>query len=73
MILYGNDWCKYRVMPHVHYETKNDSFLKIAKKLHDMGVKNCLFMLSLFNKSLIDVDPYDPNLTDEQKQAIAIE
>lgn len=73
MILYGNDWCKYRIMPHIHYETRNDSFLKIAKKLHDMGVANCLYMLSLFNKSLIDVDPYDPNLTDEQKHAIAVE
>lgn len=73
MILYGNDWCKYRHQPHIHYETTNDSFLKAAKKLYDMGVTNCLFMLSLFNKSLVGVDPHDPNLTREQKEAIAVE
>ncbi len=73
MIIYKDDWIKYKTVPHVHYETRNDSFLQMASKYHEMGVENCLFHLSLFNRELIDVDPHDPNLTLEQKQAVAIE
>lgn len=73
MILFRNDWSKYVTMPHVHYETRNESFLMMARKYHEMGVDNCLFMLSLFNRDLIHVDPHDPNLTQEQQNAVAIE
>lgn len=73
MILYANDWIKYQTQPHVHYETPNESFREMAAKYDDMGVRNCLFHLSLFNRTLIGVDPHSPNLTQQQKAAIAIE
>lgn len=73
MILFREDWCKYRTTPHVHYETKNESFLILVKKLHDMGVKNCLFPLTLLNPALINVDPHDPNLDEQTKIAVGIE
>jgi len=73
MILYSNDWIKYQTQPHVHYETPNKSFTEMAAKYYGMNVKNCLFHLSLFNRSLIGVDPHSPNLTTEQKTAIAAE
>lgn len=73
MLLYGNDWCKFLTQPHVHYETKNASFLELVKKLHDMGVKNCLFPLTLFNRQLINVNPHDPNLSQELKEAVMVE
>jgi hypothetical protein len=50
--------------------TTNKSFLKAASTLKKMGVKNNKFMLSLYDKSLIGVDPFSDNLTDKQKIAI---
>ena len=51
----------------IHYNTKNVSFLKVAKILKDKGIKNYAFFLVLYDESLADVDPYDENLTDDQK------
>lgn len=48
-------------------DTKNTSFLKMAAVLHGAGVENCYFFLQLNNKKLKGVDPYDPDLTDEQR------
>ena len=50
--------------------TKNKSFLRVAKMLKDRGVKNNKFMLQLFDSSLVGVDPFDPKLTNAQKIAI---
>lgn len=57
----------------IHYNTKNVSFLKVAKILKDKGIKNYAFFLVLYDESLADVDPYDENLTDDQKNRIIIE
>lgn len=73
MILYLRDWQKYPDAI-VDYATTNASFVRMARLLHDMGVKNCLFLLALHNPDLQGVDPFDEeNLTEEQKLAIAIE
>ena len=38
--------------------TANRSFVQVAKDLHTLGVKNCYFMLELYDISLVNVDPY---------------
>jgi hypothetical protein len=38
--------------------TSNRSFIQVAKDLHTLGVKNCYFMLEIYDISLINVDPY---------------
>ena len=52
---------------HVDLHTRNTSALKMAVLLNSMGVKNCYFHLRLNNKNLQGVDPYDPDLTTQQK------
>ena len=47
----------------------NKSFNKLSERLRLKGVKNCDFMLALFNKDLIGVDPYG-DLSEDQKKAI---
>ena len=51
----------------IHLETTNKSFLRTAELFRQMGIKNYFFMLQLNNPLLKDVDPWDPDLTDEQK------
>lgn len=52
---------------HVHFSTRNTSFLKMALLLQEMDVKNWHFHLKLFDQGLADVDPFDPDLSDEMK------
>ena len=47
--------------------TKNISFLKMAKYLKEKGIKKYAFMLKLYDKTLVGVDPYSSNLTSEQQ------
>jgi len=51
-------------------KTKNISFLKVAKLLRDRNVKNNKFMLTLYDDSLVGIDPRSKNLTINQKFAI---
>lgn len=58
----------------IHYQTRNNSFLKVHLFLKKKGIKNNTFFLELLDKSLADLDPFDEeHLTDEQKQRILIE
>lgn len=72
MILFLDD---YRHYPNaiIDYETPNTSFLELAKLYRDMGIKNNVFHLVLLNPELQGVDPHSPNLTLQQKLAIAVE
>lgn len=65
MILYANDWLKY---PDALVDTKtpNRSYLRLAKMLQQMKVKNCVFHLALLHPELQGVDPFDPNITIDQ-------
>lgn len=65
MILFLSDWLKYPGAM-LHTTTKNKSFYRLALLLKSMGVKNHAFMLALHNRALIDVDPHDPNITEQQ-------
>lgn len=75
-VLHSADWSvpdPQGRLPVVHTETKNSSFRSMVLKLDRMGIKNNLFYLALYNQSLRNVDPHDPNLTYEQKLAVAYE
>lgn len=54
---------------HAHLYTTNEYFKKLTKRLSEDGVVVPLHT-TLYNKHLIDVDPFDKNLTDEQKEMI---
>lgn len=54
---------------YIDFDTPNISFLKMAAILNEKGIDN-YFFLALHNKKLRGVDPYDPNLTVEQKAMI---
>lgn len=51
----------------------NKSFEDVHNYLAKCGVKNNDFMLHTYDRGLIGLDPYDPNLTIVQKQAIISE
>lgn len=51
-------------------KTKNKSFILCSKMLRERGVKNNKFMLTLYDETLVGVDPYAKDLTPTQKFAI---
>ena len=40
------------------FGTSNRSFLQVAQDLRTLGIKNCYFMLELYDPSLVNIDPY---------------
>lgn len=72
MILFKNDWLLFP-SAIVDDKTSNQSFLRYADFLTKKGIKNNLWCLSLMQPSLQGVDPYSPDLTLEQKEAIQTE
>lgn len=72
MILHLSDWAK-SPKAIADWNTKNDSFIQLAKLYKSMGVKNHAFMLALYQPELQGVDPHDPELTLEQKLLIGAE
>ena len=73
MILFLDDWKRFpQARPDL--TTRNRSFVRLASLYKEMGVKNHMFMLALFDQSLVGVDPFDyDNLTVQQKIAIGVE
>lgn len=59
-------------MENVYYDmtTKNKSFIDLHNHLKSIGVKNNSFHLKLINKDLQGIDPYDQDLTSDQKRMI---
>lgn len=55
------------------YATRNKSFMDMHKYLKSIEVKNNRFMLTIYDISLIGLDPYDPNLTVHEKRNIVNE
>lgn len=72
MILFQNDWARY---PNaiVDYETKNESFKRIVSVYREMGIKNCLFPLTLLQPELQGIDPFDKTLDEATKVKIGLE
>lgn len=72
MILFLEDWYKYpQAIPH--FNTNNKSFVDICLKYKQMGIKNHLFPLALFDRDLEHINAHEPNLPSEIYQKIAIE
>ena len=71
-ILFTKDWTKYPNAA-IHYTTKNKSFIKLAEIYYQMGVKNNAFHLSILDKGLMDIDPFDENLPIEMKARVVAE
>lgn len=63
---------KTQIKPQIYYQmsTTNKSFLEMHYYLKSIGCKNNKFMLTLYDKDLAGVDPYDPKLTLIQKQKV---
>ena len=57
---------QYLTEYYIDFDTPNKSFLKIAAVLYEKGIDN-FFFLSLNNKKLQGVDPFDPDLTVDQQ------
>lgn len=53
--------------------TDNISFLRTAKDLSVLGIRNYQFMLKLYDINLLHVDPYSPALTPNDIKRILIE
>lgn len=51
-------------------KTKNISFLQTARDLKNVNIKNNMFFLKLYDRSLQGVDPYSPLLTENQVMRI---
>lgn len=56
-----------------HLKTKNHSFIATAIDLHRLGIKNNKFMLRLYDRTLENVDPYAPFLSEEMIQRVCLE
>lgn len=72
MILYKEDWAKYPGAD-IDLDTPNRSFVRICSIYQAFGVENHAFPLALIDQSLRGVDPFSPNLTQEQITRITIE
>lgn len=71
-IIFLQDWQRYPgAIPNL--ETTNRSFVTLAGKYREMGVKNHAFLLALHDRRLVGIDPHDPNLTYEQIAMICVE
>lgn len=49
---------------------KNQSFLLTAKELKTLGVKNYYFMLRIDNPRVASIDPFKPNITEQEVNAL---
>lgn len=49
---------------------RNESFLVTAKELKILGIKNYYFMLRIDNPRVADIDPFKPNITRQEVDAL---
>ena len=70
-VTFSNTWKERGYVPDM--ATKNKSFTRMCAVYKKMGIRNYLWPLALRDQSLVGVDPWDPNLTNEQKVRIAVE
>lgn len=52
------------------FGTRNESFLITAKELKTLGIKNYYFMLRIDNPRVADIDPFNPNITSQEINAL---
>ncbi|CAM8750790.1 terminase large subunit [Klebsiella phage vB_KpM_FBKp24] len=71
-ILHLEDW-DYHPSAIPDWDTPNKEFTRFVGVLQKMGIKNHHWPLALLNPDLVGVDPFSPNLTEDQMIAIKIE
>lgn len=49
-----------------NFSTSNESFLLTAKELKTLGIRNYYFMLRIDNPRIADIDPFKPNITQQE-------
>lgn len=62
-----------RAKEYYDWKTKNESFITLHKHLKALGVKNNKFFLRIYNRDLIGIDPYQPNLPLDMQLKIYME
>lgn len=72
MILFQKDWQRFP-SAIIDYDTKNETFLRMAAVYKKMGIKNNAFHLSLLQPEIKALDPFSEELDLEQKTLISIE
>jgi hypothetical protein len=70
-VLFLSDYAKIPCI--IDWQTKNNSFIHMAGVLKRMGIKNHTFMLVLTQPELQGVDPFSPDLTQDQILKISME
>lgn len=72
MIMFKEDWDRYPTAI-VHTTTKNTTWLELAAKYKEMGIKNYYFHLALINPILADYSPHDPDLPEDIASIMLVE
>ena len=52
------------------FDPKNKSFLQTAHELKQLGIKNYYFPLLINNPRIADIDPFKPNITRQEMEAL---
>lgn len=72
MILFEKDWANWPTA-QIHYNSKQDTWKRLAAVYKRMGIKNHAFLLAIIDPRLADIDPHSPNITEEQLGWVAVE
>lgn len=72
VILFEQDWGRFPTAD-INTRTTNQSFVRLAQLYKRLGVKNHAFLLALVNQNLVGIDPFAPDLTPQERLAIAYE
>ncbi len=69
----GNDRIKRINGKLYDFKTTNTTFLKVARELKLLGVKEYYFMLEVKNPIITTIDPWSPTITPDQIQWVMLE
>lgn len=72
MILFLDDWKKYP-SAIINLETTNETWIKIVSIYKEMGIRNHAFPLALVDRTLVGVDPFDPEISLENQLRVSAE
>ena len=61
------------LQPSLHLTTSNRSALKMAKTYKELGIKNYDFLLRIYDRDLINIDPFSAHLSKIQKGKVIAE
>lgn len=73
IIILRRPYDEYEQDYYTHSETKNLSFIKTAILLKRVGIENYDFMLKLYDKDLLYIDPFDDEISLEDMGKVVTE